>query len=81
MSYSILMIKSINEMLLVSEDIDANSQEDQDYFVVNGAWGGTFKKGQIYYNYKWQDVQVFNNIEYNGDYNEPIWKLKEELGL
>lgn len=78
--YTIFVINgNIDEMLLVDSHIHRNSEKDQDYYVVNGAWGGTYKNGKIYRNGGWVNVDVYNHIEYNGCYNEPICKLMEKL--
>lgn len=78
--YTILVVDgNIDDMLLVDSHIHKDSEKDQDYYVVNGAYGGTYRGGKIYQRGKWVDVEVYNHIEYDGCYNEPICKLREEL--
>lgn len=78
--YSILVVNgNLDDMLLVDSHIYKDTEKDQDFYVVNGAWGGTYKNGKVYQMGGWVDVDVYNHIEYDGCYNEPIWKLREKL--
>ncbi|WP_378347286.1 hypothetical protein [Acinetobacter baumannii] len=85
MIYSIIQdVRNPKHLNLVSTDngIDVNSKEEQDFWVVNGHWNGVYKDGHVLrQGNEWVPVNVYNDIQHNGDYNETFTIFEEEMGL
>lgn len=88
---STMLILEDGGYLWVADDIDEDCDEEQDFYVINGHWWGTYYKGLIDIHLPFQDKEggmfryanvkeVVVDFDRQGNYNEVIMNLKIKRG-
>lgn len=88
---STMLILEDDSYLWIADDIDEDCDEEQEFYVINGHWWGTYYKGLIDIHLPFPDKdgsmfryaevkEVVIDFDRQGDYNEVITKLRIRRG-
>lgn len=88
---STILILEGGGYLWVADNIENDYEYEQDFYVINGQWYGTYYKGLINIHLQFPDKdgdmfgyanikEVLIDFDRQGDYNEVICKLMERRG-